>query len=190
MSLLLYSPPRDLCIYWMKIQIQFGPYLLKTIMIHLSTSSFWDKMQVVIYGCISGKKFRSHGNRCGKLLKINVKPMQPAENTTSINSIHLAQANLSASVYLIPVHIWSKLSECLLLYPQGCRATSLDHRFLLYEYVSNSSLDKYIENSKLRMQLTWEKRAEICLSVDTIIRTPIPGNLVTWNVKMLPWIKI
>ncbi|KAM1750787.1 hypothetical protein FF1_008956 [Malus domestica] len=41
----------------------------------------------------------------------------------------------------------------------------LDHRFLVYEYVKNGSLEKYIEDVKLCKKLTWGKRFDICLSV-------------------------
>ncbi|CAL0326647.1 unnamed protein product [Lupinus luteus] len=41
----------------------------------------------------------------------------------------------------------------------------LNHRFLVYEYAQNGSLDKYIDDSTLCMKLIWRKRIEICLSV-------------------------
>ncbi|KAK7285574.1 hypothetical protein RJT34_20350 [Clitoria ternatea] len=41
-----------------------------------------------------------------------------------------------------------------------------NHRFLVYEYAKNGSLDKYIGgDSTLCRKLTWRKRAEICSSV-------------------------
>ncbi|KAK7244626.1 hypothetical protein RIF29_39451 [Crotalaria pallida] len=40
-----------------------------------------------------------------------------------------------------------------------------NHRFLVYEYAKNGSLDKYIDDSNLCKQLTWRKRIEICSSV-------------------------
>ncbi|XP_061353777.1 G-type lectin S-receptor-like serine/threonine-protein kinase SD3-1 [Gastrolobium bilobum] len=40
-----------------------------------------------------------------------------------------------------------------------------DHRFLVYEYAKNGSLDKYIDDSALCRKLTWRKRVEICSSV-------------------------
>lgn len=41
----------------------------------------------------------------------------------------------------------------------------LNHRFLIYEYAENGSLDKYIEDPELCKRLTWGKRVEIWLSV-------------------------
>ncbi|CAN6586457.1 unnamed protein product [Malus baccata var. baccata] len=41
----------------------------------------------------------------------------------------------------------------------------VDHKFLVYEYVKNGSLEKYIEDLKLCKKLTWGKRFDICLSV-------------------------
>ncbi|XVE75640.1 hypothetical protein DITRI_Ditri12bG0109400 [Diplodiscus trichospermus] len=41
----------------------------------------------------------------------------------------------------------------------------LDHRYLVYEYAKNGSVEKYIEDSTLAERLTWRKRMEICLSV-------------------------
>ncbi|XP_024019123.1 G-type lectin S-receptor-like serine/threonine-protein kinase SD3-1 [Morus notabilis] len=41
----------------------------------------------------------------------------------------------------------------------------LNHRFLIYEYAENGSIQKYIEDPKLCKKLTWGKRVEICLSV-------------------------
>ncbi|KAL6137976.1 hypothetical protein ACLB2K_063264 [Fragaria x ananassa] len=41
----------------------------------------------------------------------------------------------------------------------------LNHRFLVYEYVKNSSVERYIEDHKLCKRLTWGKRVDICLSV-------------------------
>ncbi|XVE95991.1 hypothetical protein REPUB_Repub02eG0183100 [Reevesia pubescens] len=41
----------------------------------------------------------------------------------------------------------------------------LDHRYLVYEYANNGSVEKYIEDSMLAERLTWRKRMEICLSV-------------------------
>ncbi|PRQ49881.1 putative protein kinase RLK-Pelle-SD-2b family [Rosa chinensis] len=41
----------------------------------------------------------------------------------------------------------------------------LNHRFLVYEYVKNGSVEKYIEDHKLCKRLTWGKRVDICLSV-------------------------
>ncbi|KAK7278900.1 hypothetical protein RJT34_23939 [Clitoria ternatea] len=40
-----------------------------------------------------------------------------------------------------------------------------DHRFLVYEYAKNGSVDKYIDDSALCRKLTWTKRVEICSSV-------------------------
>ncbi|XP_027366365.1 G-type lectin S-receptor-like serine/threonine-protein kinase SD3-1 [Abrus precatorius] len=40
-----------------------------------------------------------------------------------------------------------------------------DHRFLVYEYAKNGSVDKYIADSALCRKLTWRKRVEICSSV-------------------------
>ncbi|XP_020993426.1 G-type lectin S-receptor-like serine/threonine-protein kinase SD3-1 [Arachis duranensis] len=40
-----------------------------------------------------------------------------------------------------------------------------NHRFLVYEYVKNGSLEKYIDDSALCKELTWRKRVDICLSV-------------------------
>ncbi|OMO71549.1 S-locus glycoprotein [Corchorus olitorius] len=45
----------------------------------------------------------------------------------------------------------------------------LDHRYLVYEYAKNGSVDKYIEDSTLAERLTWRKRMEICLSVGRAI---------------------
>ncbi|KAM1208561.1 hypothetical protein ACFX13_014571 [Malus domestica] len=41
----------------------------------------------------------------------------------------------------------------------------VDHKFLVYEYVKNGSLEKYIEDLKLCKKLTWGKRFDTCLSV-------------------------
>ncbi|PQQ12735.1 G-type lectin S-receptor-like serine/threonine-protein kinase SD3-1 [Prunus yedoensis var. nudiflora] len=41
----------------------------------------------------------------------------------------------------------------------------LDHRFVVYEYAKNGSVEKYIEDLKLCKKLTWGKRFDICLSV-------------------------
>ncbi|XP_008240872.1 PREDICTED: G-type lectin S-receptor-like serine/threonine-protein kinase SD3-1 [Prunus mume] len=41
----------------------------------------------------------------------------------------------------------------------------LDHRFLVYEYAKNGSVEKYLEDLKLCKKLTWGKRFDICLSV-------------------------
>ncbi|KAK4281867.1 hypothetical protein QN277_013313 [Acacia crassicarpa] len=40
-----------------------------------------------------------------------------------------------------------------------------NHRFLVYEYVKNGSLDKFLSNSSLCRRLTWKKRLEICSGV-------------------------
>lgn len=40
-----------------------------------------------------------------------------------------------------------------------------NHRFLVYEYTENGSLDKYMNNCTLCTRLTWRKRVEICSSV-------------------------
>ncbi|TKY62602.1 G-type lectin S-receptor serine/threonine-protein kinase SD3-1 [Spatholobus suberectus] len=40
-----------------------------------------------------------------------------------------------------------------------------NHRFLVYEYANNSSLDKYKHDCTLCKRLTWRKRFEICSSV-------------------------
>ncbi|KAF7819013.1 G-type lectin S-receptor-like serine/threonine-protein kinase SD3-1 [Senna tora] len=40
-----------------------------------------------------------------------------------------------------------------------------NHRFLVYEYVKNESLDKHMDDSTLCRRLTWGKRMEICSSV-------------------------
>ncbi|XWS56255.1 hypothetical protein CRYUN_Cryun09bG0070200 [Craigia yunnanensis] len=45
----------------------------------------------------------------------------------------------------------------------------LDHRYLVYEYAKNGSVEKYIEDSTLAERLTWRKRMEICLSVGRAI---------------------
>ncbi|XVF56104.1 hypothetical protein PTKIN_Ptkin06aG0090300 [Pterospermum kingtungense] len=45
----------------------------------------------------------------------------------------------------------------------------LDHRYLVYEYAKNGSVEKYIEDSTLAERLTWRKRIEICLSVGRAI---------------------
>ncbi|TYJ46407.1 hypothetical protein E1A91_A02G118900v1 [Gossypium mustelinum] len=44
-----------------------------------------------------------------------------------------------------------------------------DHRYLVYEYAENGSLDKYIENPTLAERLTWRKRMDISLSVGRAI---------------------
>ncbi|XP_050381596.1 G-type lectin S-receptor-like serine/threonine-protein kinase SD3-1 [Argentina anserina] len=41
----------------------------------------------------------------------------------------------------------------------------LNHRFLIYEYVKNGSVEKHIEDHKLCKRLTWGKRVDICLGV-------------------------
>ncbi|KAL1312398.1 hypothetical protein HN51_039013 [Arachis hypogaea] len=40
-----------------------------------------------------------------------------------------------------------------------------NHRFLVYEYAKNGSLEKYIDDSPLCKKLTWRKRVDICSSV-------------------------
>ncbi|KAK6244143.1 hypothetical protein QUC31_010552 [Theobroma cacao] len=45
----------------------------------------------------------------------------------------------------------------------------LDHRYLVYEFPKNGSVEKYIEDSTLAERLTWRKRMEICLSVGRAI---------------------
>ncbi|XVF75819.1 hypothetical protein PTKIN_Ptkin13bG0217300 [Pterospermum kingtungense] len=45
----------------------------------------------------------------------------------------------------------------------------LDHRYLVYEYVKNGSVEKYIEDSTLAERLTWRTRMEICLRVGRAI---------------------
>ncbi|KAE8692536.1 G-type lectin S-receptor-like serine/threonine-protein kinase SD3-1 [Hibiscus syriacus] len=44
-----------------------------------------------------------------------------------------------------------------------------DHRYLVYEYAENGSLEKYIENPTLAERLTWRRRKEISLSVGKAI---------------------
>jgi tRNA A-37 threonylcarbamoyl transferase component Bud32 len=41
----------------------------------------------------------------------------------------------------------------------------LGHRYLVYEYVKNGSLDKCIEDDELNQRLTWRRRVDICLTV-------------------------
>ncbi|KAM3690467.1 hypothetical protein ACB098_09G126700 [Castanea mollissima] len=41
----------------------------------------------------------------------------------------------------------------------------VSHRFLVYEYAKNGSVEKYVEDSKLSKMLAWRKRVDICLSV-------------------------
>ncbi|KAL5540818.1 hypothetical protein UlMin_043788 [Ulmus minor] len=41
----------------------------------------------------------------------------------------------------------------------------LSHRYLVYEYAENGSIEKYIEDPKLCKKLNWGKRVNICLSV-------------------------
>lgn len=41
----------------------------------------------------------------------------------------------------------------------------VSHRFLVYEYAKNGSVEKYVEDSKSSKMLAWRKRADICLSV-------------------------
>ncbi|KAJ8772867.1 hypothetical protein K2173_028044 [Erythroxylum novogranatense] len=41
----------------------------------------------------------------------------------------------------------------------------LGHRFLVYEYAGNGSLEKYIQEDELGNRLTWTRRVNICLSV-------------------------
>ncbi|XVE61166.1 hypothetical protein DITRI_Ditri06bG0018000 [Diplodiscus trichospermus] len=45
----------------------------------------------------------------------------------------------------------------------------LDHRYLVYEYAKNGSVEKYIEDSTLAEKLTWRKRIDICLNVGRAI---------------------
>ncbi|XP_022744866.1 G-type lectin S-receptor-like serine/threonine-protein kinase SD3-1 [Durio zibethinus] len=45
----------------------------------------------------------------------------------------------------------------------------LDHRYLVYEYAKNGSVEKYIDDPTLAERLTWRKRMEICLSVSRAI---------------------
>ncbi|KAL1351295.1 hypothetical protein HN51_015217 [Arachis hypogaea] len=40
-----------------------------------------------------------------------------------------------------------------------------NHRFLVYEYVKNGSLENYIDDSPLCKKLTWRKRVDICSRV-------------------------
>ncbi|XP_058738282.1 G-type lectin S-receptor-like serine/threonine-protein kinase SD3-1 [Vicia villosa] len=40
-----------------------------------------------------------------------------------------------------------------------------NHRYLVYEYAKNGSLDKYLDDSTLCKKLTWRTRVEICSSV-------------------------
>ena len=40
-----------------------------------------------------------------------------------------------------------------------------NHRYLVYEYAKNGSLDRYIDDGTLCKRLTWKKRIEICSSV-------------------------
>lgn len=40
-----------------------------------------------------------------------------------------------------------------------------DHRFLVYEYAKNGSVDKYIDDPALCKKLTWRKRVEVCSCV-------------------------
>lgn len=40
----------------------------------------------------------------------------------------------------------------------------LSHRFLVYEYERNGTVEKYVEDSKLGKKLVWRKRLDICLS--------------------------
>ncbi|KAI9120456.1 hypothetical protein K1719_007489 [Acacia pycnantha] len=44
-----------------------------------------------------------------------------------------------------------------------------NHRFVVYEYAKNGSLDRYIDDSTLCKKLTWRKRIGICSSVATAI---------------------
>ncbi|KAF8395851.1 hypothetical protein HHK36_019805 [Tetracentron sinense] len=39
------------------------------------------------------------------------------------------------------------------------------HRFLVYEFAKNGSVDRWIDEDKLGKKLTWRKRMEICLGV-------------------------
>ncbi|XP_044467702.1 G-type lectin S-receptor-like serine/threonine-protein kinase SD3-1 [Mangifera indica] len=41
----------------------------------------------------------------------------------------------------------------------------LSHRYLVYEFANNGSLEKYIQDSKLCKKLSWKKRVNICSSV-------------------------
>ncbi|KAG6771302.1 hypothetical protein POTOM_022650 [Populus tomentosa] len=41
----------------------------------------------------------------------------------------------------------------------------LGHRYLVYEYVKNGSVDKYIEDDELSQRLTWKRRVDICITV-------------------------
>ncbi|CAN6586455.1 unnamed protein product [Malus baccata var. baccata] len=45
----------------------------------------------------------------------------------------------------------------------------VDYKFLVYEYVKNGSLEKYIEDLKLCKKLTWGKRFDICSSVSRAV---------------------
>ncbi|KAJ7976807.1 Protein kinase [Quillaja saponaria] len=45
----------------------------------------------------------------------------------------------------------------------------LNHRFLVYEYAMNGSVEKYVDDPKLCRRLTWRKRVEICSSVGKAI---------------------
>lgn len=40
-----------------------------------------------------------------------------------------------------------------------------NHRYLVYEYAKNGSLEKHLDDSSLCKRLTWRKRVEICSSV-------------------------
>ncbi|XP_057982150.1 G-type lectin S-receptor-like serine/threonine-protein kinase SD3-1 [Malania oleifera] len=39
------------------------------------------------------------------------------------------------------------------------------HRYLVYEFAKNDSLDKHLKDSKLSQSLNWRKRIDICLSI-------------------------
>ncbi|XP_044505079.1 G-type lectin S-receptor-like serine/threonine-protein kinase SD3-1 isoform X2 [Mangifera indica] len=41
----------------------------------------------------------------------------------------------------------------------------LNHKYLVYEFAKNGSLEKYIQDSKFCGKLNWRKRVDICLSV-------------------------
>ncbi|KAJ6408224.1 hypothetical protein OIU84_011520 [Salix udensis] len=48
----------------------------------------------------------------------------------------------------------------------------LGHRYLVYEFVKNGSVDKYIEDDELSKRLTWKRRVDICVTVARAIFHP------------------
>lgn len=93
-------------------------------------------------------------------------------------------ASLEERKYRCAVSVIGSIHHKNLVKLQGY-CCELNHRFLVYEYVKNGSVEKYMEDHKLCKRLTWGKRVNICLSVARAIcylhtscrKCTIHGNL-------------